>query len=175
MSRPPQAGPSTNAPAIHRTGRSTADNQVVPVEIFYHICENLPQDSLATVARTNTSLAQVSERYIYRQLHLSTIPQALQCFQTLMAKASAAQSVREFIIMIKYVLKNDLPAAWFQFLRPFSMSVVVQADAHPSLGHGLPLPYFPSRNLPRCTSRSKDLTLQRYTGATFRILSLSLL
>lgn len=105
MSRLPHAGTSSGGTsaqhASHWTSRSSTNAPVVPVEIFYHICENLPQNSLASVARANTSLAQVSERYMYRRLQLTTIPQALQCFQTLSAKASAAQSVREFIVMIR--------------------------------------------------------------------------
>ncbi|KAH8118847.1 hypothetical protein DFH11DRAFT_704260 [Phellopilus nigrolimitatus] len=80
--------------------RSSSESQTIPVEIFYHILENVPRNSLTSVARANTSLNEVSEKLIYRHLELTTIPQALRCFQTLQEKPSAAQSVREFVIMI---------------------------------------------------------------------------
>ena len=81
-----------------------ADSAQVPIDLFYHICENLPKDALANVAVANSSFQNVSEKLIYRRLRLTSVPQALQCCQTIVKKQSAAQAVREFVVMIKYVL-----------------------------------------------------------------------
>ncbi|KAI5121188.1 hypothetical protein M0805_005989 [Coniferiporia weirii] len=89
---------SRASPSGHN--RTSSELQNIPVEIFYHILENVPRNSLTSVARANTSFNEVSEKLIYRHLELTTIPQALQCFQSLQKKPPAAQSVREFVVMI---------------------------------------------------------------------------
>ena len=83
--------------------KNTLDISSIPPEIFYHILENLPKNSLASVACTSSSFKEVSEKIMYRRVELTSIPQALQCFQVLSKRPSVAQSVREFIIMIKLV------------------------------------------------------------------------
>ena len=80
-----------------------AEGSAVPIELFYHICENLPKDTLTNVAQANSSFKDVSEKLMYRRLHLNSTDQALRCCQTVVKKPSAAQAVQELIIMIEYV------------------------------------------------------------------------
>lgn len=87
-----------NASTSHT--RSTMDAQQIPIEIFQQILENVPRNTLASAARANTSFNEVSEKLLYRQLELTSAEQAKQCFRSIETKPSAAQSVREVIIMI---------------------------------------------------------------------------
>jgi len=77
-----------------------AEGSAVPIELFYHICENLPKDTLANVAQASSTFQDVSEKLMYRRLHLSSTDQALRCCQAVVKKPSAAQAVQELIIMI---------------------------------------------------------------------------
>lgn len=72
----------------------------VPVEIIYHIFENLAPSSLASAAQANSSLQVLSEKFIYKDLQLTSVPQAIQCCQTLLAKPSIAQAVRHFTLLL---------------------------------------------------------------------------
>ena len=80
---------------------SPFESSSIPVEIFERILENVPQDSLPSVARASTSFNELSEKLIYRRLELITMSQACQCFETLRNKSGAAESVKELVIMIK--------------------------------------------------------------------------
>ncbi|KAL5487522.1 hypothetical protein ACEPAI_5630 [Sanghuangporus weigelae] len=98
------AQPSSSSSNHHHSSghaRTSSDAQNFPVEIFHHILEHVPRTTLTAAARANTAFNEVSERLIYRHLELATIPQALQCFESLQKKPQAAQSVREFVIMIR--------------------------------------------------------------------------
>lgn len=91
--------------AVQRSshGRTSSETNNIPVEIFYHILENVPRASLPSIARTNTSFNEVSEKLMYKRLELTSISQAQRCFDSLAKKPAAAQTVREFVVMIKYV------------------------------------------------------------------------
>ena len=83
------------------TGASPFESNSIPVEIFERILENVPQDSLPSVARASASFNELSEKLMYRHLELTTVYQACQCFETIGKKSGAAESVRELVIMIK--------------------------------------------------------------------------
>ena len=100
MSFPSSSRPSSST----NHSRSTLDAQQIPVEIFQQILENVPRNTLTNAARANTSFKEVSEKLLYRQVELTSAEQANQCFQSIEKKPSAAQSVREVIIMIQLVL-----------------------------------------------------------------------
>ena len=101
MSTPASSSSASSMARDTKPSAETSSN--IPVEIFYHILENLPHDSLPSVARTSTSFNDISEKFIYRRLDLTSVPQTVRCCQTLIKKPTAAQTVRECIVAIRLV------------------------------------------------------------------------
>ncbi|EJD01709.1 uncharacterized protein FOMMEDRAFT_22071 [Fomitiporia mediterranea MF3/22] len=147
--RNPQASSSRQTHSTH--ARSSSDVPSLPMEIFHQIFENVPRTTLTSVARTNTSFNEVSEKLIYRHLELTTISQAIQCFQTLQKKPQAAKSVREFVIMIRDT------RSCVQNLGPLLSTVLRSMTQLTSLHVAIEGPYLPALNgctFPRLTTFS---------------------
>lgn len=125
----------------------------LPLDILDALCHFVPTDDLLHLQLANSAFYPFAQRYIYRELDLQSLPDAVRCLKTLHSRRQISRYVRVFSLRLG-------PSV--QLLRPFmKMLAAVLSEMSNLTSLDLVLP--PSASIALAEARSRGTTYTRLT------------